>query len=111
MNQKRNQHLFLNKMPFYLTCCSFKSTKAVKKRISPNFLILKIIILTTSVYLEFRIRHTYMHLTYLLYHFYKTNIKMYTTWNEKMKCHTKHSLSENLGVFCVSEMHMLSQGS
>lgn len=35
---------------------------------------------------------------------------MYTSWNEKMKCHTKHSISENLGVFCSSEMHMLSQG-
>lgn len=66
-------------------------------------------IVMTSVCLGAGIRH--IHPTSLLHHLYKTNIKMYTTWHEKTKCSTKHSISENLAVFCSSETYMLRQGS
>lgn len=64
---------------------------------------------TTSVCLGAGIRH--IHPTSLSHHLYKTNIKMYTTWHEKTKCSTKHSISENLAVFCSSETYVLRQGS
>lgn len=98
-------------MRFYPTYCSFKSKQEKKKKRDYHliFLILNMTTVTTSVCLGVGIK--YIDPTSLLHHLYKANIKMHTTWHEKTKRSRKHSISENLAVFCSSERYMLRQGS